>query len=304
VTTQEMIDELRLSLGNRTDITDARYVQWLNWAQYDLCGFHRKRAFPSLRFRALEKRMLWNISVVTGTAQSGSSTGIVLAAGSSSTDDYFNDCVIELTDYSGTAPDNLLNQKRIITDYDGATLTCTLDEAWDVNPDANTVYKIYRREYDIQTFLGINPTQTLWAIERLETVRGTEIEKKDWESLIYTDGTGAISSVPEKFARRGETIVFDKWIEEDIAFRVWYYQYPTLLNSGAPTVEPSLPEPWHEIIVIGGVWRGFDKLMEPDRADAAYKKYEDEATNRINQYQVEDASIKRSFKVTSYHAEL
>lgn len=305
MTTQQMIDELQLALGNRQDITPARYTQWLNWAQYDLCGFHTKRVFPSLRFRVLEGKFLMTIPVVTGTAQAGGANNeIILAAATDQADDYFVDCVVKLTAYSGTAPDSLINQTRIIVDYDGATDTATLDEAWDVNPDANTTYEIYRREFDIETFTTFSPRTHLWAIEKLETVRGSSITKVLWQDLLGLDGRTGTSDTIGKFARRGNTLLLDAWISTATSLRAWYYKYPTELDSTVPDGVSELPEPWHEIILLGGIWRGFEKLMEPARADEAFDKYQDEATNRMNQYQLGDEFIQRSIKARSYHVEL
>lgn len=305
MTTQEMLDELQAALGNRQDITDARYTQWLNWAQYDLCGFHRKRAFPSVRFRALEGKFIMNISVVTGTAQAGGADNeIILAAATTGADDYYVDCVVELTAYSGTAPDSLLTQKRIITGYDSATTTATLDEDWTVNPDANTTYKIYRREFDIETATTLDPRVTLWAVERMETIRGTQVEKVIWEDLLGIDGTNATGAEPTEFARRGNTILLDKWITGSLALRVWYYRYPPLLDSNTPAVESVLPEAWHEVILLGAIWRGHENLMEPERAEEAFDIYRNAATNRLSQYQIEEEHIKRNMKVSSYYVEL
>lgn len=305
MTTQEMIDELQAALGNRQDIADARYVQWLNWAQYDLCGFHRKRAFPSLRFRALEGKFIMNIPVVTGTSQgTAEDNEIVLAASVDEDDDYFVDCVISLTDYDGDEPEGLTGQTRMIVGYDGASGTVTVDEDWDVNPDSDTTYEIYRREFDIETFTSLDPRVNLWAIERFETIRGTEVKKVDWEELINLDGTDALADTPTRFARRGNTILFDNWITNALSLRAWYYQYPPMLDDGSPDVESVLPEAWHEVMVLGAIWRGHERLMEPERAEEAFNIYQNEATNRLNQYQIEEEHIERGLKARSYYANL
>lgn len=305
MTTQELIDELQATLGNRQDITDERYVQWLNWAQYDLCGFHRKRLFPSIRFRALEGKFIMNIPVISGTAQAGGAdNAIILAAGTTGADDWFVDCVVELTDYTGTAPDGLLNQKRMVVDYDSGSLTITVDEDWDVNPDASTTYSIYRREFDLLTFTSLDPTDELWAVEKMETIRGTGLDKVDWDELTGLDGTNALSATPEKFARYENSLMFDYWINEALSLRAFYYRYPTQLDAGAPDVEPIIPEAWHEVILLGAIWRGHEKLMEPDRADVAKAQYIDAAINRLSQYDIEEKSIERGLKARSYNVRL
>lgn len=305
MTTQEMIDELQASLGNRTDITAARYTTWLNWAQYDLCGFHRKRMFTPARFRVLEGRVVANITIDSGLATAQSSTTVTIGSlAGTYDDDEFNDCVVKVTAHAATAPDGLLNQVRMITDYVGATGQITIDEVWDTNPDAQTTLEIYRRVFDLETLTGLDPDEDLWVIERLETLRGTEIEKKDWEDLINVDMTTAIAETPSEYARRGDSIIFDSAIEDELSLRFWYYRYPTLLSSTTPTVECELPEAWHEIVILGAIYRGFEKLMEPDRALEAKAQYVDEATNRITAYQLEDEHIERNLKARSYNVEL
>lgn len=78
-----------------------------------------------------------------GTAQGGSTTGIILASGASSTDDYYNGCRVDLTNGSG------IGNVRFITDYDGTTKVAIVSPAWNStystapSPSANTEYKTY-----------------------------------------------------------------------------------------------------------------------------------------------------------------
>lgn len=72
-----------------------------------------------------------------GTAASGTSTTVVLQDhGHSSTDDHFNGLIIEIVSGTGAG------QTRTITDYVGATRTCTVAE-WDTPPDETSVYVIF-----------------------------------------------------------------------------------------------------------------------------------------------------------------
>lgn len=77
-----------------------------------------------------------NAAAVTGTAQSGTATGVVLAAAVSAADDAFNGAMIEITGGTGSG------QRRLITDYVGATDTATVNKAWDTNPNATSTYSI------------------------------------------------------------------------------------------------------------------------------------------------------------------
>lgn len=305
MTTGEMLDELRASLGNRTDITDARYALWLNWALYDLCGFHRKKLLPSLRFRVLEGKFTTTIPVVTGDVVATFSVDTVtLAVGSSAVDDFYNDRVLEITDHSGTPADGLLNQVRIITDYVGATRIATLDEALAVITDGETEYSIYQHEIDILTQTTFDPDITFWSLERLEAIRGTQVEKKDWQDLIGIDFTSAVADIPSQYARHGDSILFNMAINEALALRGWYYKHPTALADTSPDVICELPLNWHEVLVLGAVYRGFEKLMEPERAIEARGQYVEEAANRLTEQELDDGSISRGLKARSYIVEL
>ncbi|GAF68097.1 unnamed protein product, partial [marine sediment metagenome] len=160
MTVQEMVDELGASLGNRTDLAEARFVQWLNWAQYDLCGFHQKRLFPPIRFHELERQEVIQTLVDAGTCDAaGGARTIQFQSGvAQAAVDYYNEMVVEITGYDGTAPSGLVGQKRLIVDYAGSVgdYIATLSEDWDVNPDASTEYEIYQKVYDLATHLGLN----------------------------------------------------------------------------------------------------------------------------------------------------
>jgi hypothetical protein len=80
---------------------------------------------------------LFDDTEVTDTAQAGASTTITLAAGASASDDIYNDWAIEITSGTGSG------QYRTITDYNGTTKVATVLSAWDTNPDATSVYRIY-----------------------------------------------------------------------------------------------------------------------------------------------------------------
>lgn len=72
----------------------------------------------------------------TGTAQSGTSTTIRLAAATSKDDDFFNDYYVRIMSGTGAG------QQRLITDYVSSTDTATVDSAWTVNPNSSSVYEI------------------------------------------------------------------------------------------------------------------------------------------------------------------
>lgn len=77
--------------------------------------------------------------ITSGTAQSGStSSTIKLAAGASSSDDFYNDQTIVI--HTGTGA----GQSRVITDYTGSTRVANVHRNWLVTPDATSQYLVLR----------------------------------------------------------------------------------------------------------------------------------------------------------------
>ncbi len=89
-----------------------------------------------LRAAAMSETLL--ASDESGTAQTGTSSTITLAAsGPSSTDDVYNGAVIVTTGGTGSG------QTRVITDYNGTSKVATVSPDWDTDPDNTTTYTIY-----------------------------------------------------------------------------------------------------------------------------------------------------------------
>lgn len=300
MTTAELVDELRRKLGNRTDIADDRLVRWLNWSMLDLCGFHRQRVFPSVWFHELEEALLLHIVPESGYAQAGADLTITLAASASDVADRFNDTVVAITGYDEVSavtdtPEGLVGQERLITDYTTARVA-TVDSEWDVNPDEYTEYTIYRRKLIAGVHMPEDFKTNVYAILKLEYAKtGSEVEHVAWESLAHSDPMA--TGNPGKYSRHGDTLIFDSAPTEPVVFRAWVYNYPPQLDVLVPTGETILPDQWDEVILLGALWRGFESLMEPDRATEAKQQYVDSATNKNSTYAVEAPHIERGIRV-------
>lgn len=303
MTTTQMIDEVRRSLGNRTDIADDRYVRWLNWSLLDICGMHRQRAFPARRFKQLEKTFLFTLPVGVGDAQSATSTTAELAAAlqKAGQDDYYNDAVVKVTDYDETAagadtPDDLLDQERLITDYVAATNTITISEAWDVNPDAYTELSIYRRRYNVLDTSSYDMLDDIYAFQHVQKASdATEIELVDWDELL--DISPFTFGEPTKIARRGDEFLLDSCPESALTIRAYVYMFPALFDADEPDADSPLPDNWDEVIVTGAVARGFEKLMEPDRSNEATDKYIELATDRVEESAIMAGHMSKGFRI-------
>lgn len=303
MTTEDFIDELRRSLGNRTDISDERYVRWLNWALYDICGLHRQRAFPARRFRQLEDTILFTLPVPSGDAESATSTTAVLAGSmqESGQDDYYADAVVKVTDYDETAagdeaPDDLLDQERLITAYNAATNTITIAEEWDAVPDEYTELTIYRRRYSVQDVSSRDTLDDIFAFQKVQIASdATEIELVNWTELAdispFTFGT------PTKIARRGSEFLLDSAPESAITLRAFVYMFPRVFDVSELDADSPIPNNWDEVIVLGAMHRGFEKLMEPDRSSEAYQAYINAATNRREENALEAEFKSQGFKL-------
>jgi hypothetical protein len=77
------------------------------------------------------------VLLISGTAQGGMATDIMLAAGSSRVSGYYNEYYVRITGGTG-----VLNEVRQITSYDGTTFIATVDSPWSTLPDSTTQYAI------------------------------------------------------------------------------------------------------------------------------------------------------------------
>lgn len=299
MTTAEMVAELKAALGNRTDILDSRYALWLNFGLYDLCGFHRKRQFDPPRFHELEGELLFSTEIVAGSFIAPiTTTQFVIDALLNQVDSYYTDMIVEITGYTGTAPSGLVGQKSRITAYMSATNTITISTAWTVTPDINTQFTISRREIDIFEVTGL-ALKYIYAIERIENAdTGAPVVQVDWTELIGLDRTTI--GVPTRFARHAGKLVFDQTPDVVAPYRMYYYKLPTALDpTNSPNVENELPVNWQEIVILAAVWRGFDRLFEPDRAGDARAKYIDSAINHRDAKSLEVPNTSRGLKMRS-----
>lgn len=80
------------------------------------------------------------------TAQGGTSTTIILAAGASATDNWGRFSIIEITAGTGAG------QLSSILQYNGTTKTADVSPAWSVTPDATSQYTVYKDALAISKF--------------------------------------------------------------------------------------------------------------------------------------------------------
>ena len=81
-------------------------------------------------------REIGAFAIESGTAQTGTSNSITLAATANGADGVYNRNLVVLTDNTGKG------QTRTIVDYDGATKKVVVDRDWRITPDDTTAYQI------------------------------------------------------------------------------------------------------------------------------------------------------------------
>lgn len=296
MTTAEMVSEVQAGIGNRSDFVSpntgyTRIFSWLNWSQYELCGFHKQRILSPRRFHCLEDDTTFaTIATAQAVAQAnpGDLSAVFINNGSS-LPSFYNGWVVSVTGYQAgmTPPDGMLNQKRIIRSYDGSpSFLAHVWPVWNVAPDAFTTITLYKRIYTLTGDLGLDPLLTIWTIERMEKIDdGTEIVQKPWVDLVGNDPK--LLAQPGFFGRRGASIQFDQTPDQVYYFRAYYYKFPPKLSPSTLTVSPIFPEYWHQVIVEGAIWMGYSKLMEPLRAAEKKAEWVDMAGNKQDEFTIE-----------------
>jgi hypothetical protein len=110
--------------------------------------------------------------------------------------------------------------------------------------------------------------------DSVESVRILDTNTDEWIPLGFEDYerfSGLLSDStnsrrrPEYYTRRGNQIVFRNTPDASYTVRVYYRKsLGDVLSSGT-----GLPQAWDEVVMYGGVWRGFAKLGDWNRKQHA-----------------------------------
>lgn len=135
-------------------------------------------------------------SVHTGTAQSGGSATVTLAAGASATNDIYNYQRIDITSGTGSG------QSAIITDYDGTTKVATVDHAWQTTPDNTSVYRVVyaRVPRDVSKVTGDVEGKILGTTSGGGTMSGAGVWAYDHTGAAISGGGSSDWTADEKTA--------------------------------------------------------------------------------------------------------
>lgn len=121
----------------------------------------------------------------TGTAQAGSTAGsIKLAAAASTADDFYNGQEVLILQNTGAG------QRRVISDYVGATRVATISPDWAVTPDATSTYEVVPLSLTLDAGKGVKYPDPAGTGRR-------EFVKIDDEVIAYTAKAGDVLSWPD-----------------------------------------------------------------------------------------------------------
>jgi hypothetical protein len=140
---KDNIDAAVTSRASATDYTSARATKIDNLdATVSSRSSHTAADVWASGTRSLTDKAGFGLSALeslvvhAGTAQAGAATTVTLAAGASSTTDYYVGQVVRV--YGGTGA----GQGRVVTAYNGTTKVATVSRAWATNPDNTSTYAV------------------------------------------------------------------------------------------------------------------------------------------------------------------
>lgn len=284
-------------LNPATDVSDGGNPMLhhvANLAQRRIASYKTLRG-RILRLNNLVGEMYFKSSIIEGTLDAaGSTTTVVFPSGDvGAGDDRYNGWIVKV----GTS-------YKIIMDYDTATRTATVHEAFSTAPASGDTYGLYKKfsillESD-HAWAGehlILPTVTdRWRSEGnlLEVLKIEDLE--DGRSLSKaTRGEGFVgiqtsTGDPTRWYRFGNKLYFDYAPEEEKWFKLEYYRLPTEMALG--TDSPEIPEQFHYGIILWGTEWGYRREGESNEKYSTKKDFQEFMEQTISGMDVED---ERSF---------
>lgn len=285
MTLANMRTEVWKQLGEPTDLdpsTDTSFggSPWLNLvlnqAQDAIASWKDPETGTITKIDSLYSKFYFKADVKTDTLDDDatSTTEVILPAGMvGDDDDRYNGWILKVGGIS-----------RLVTDYDTATRTATVSQAFDSAPSSGDSVSLYH------SFFYILPVSHNWVGDHIQAPAETDRYRSTGninEVLKISDindrrelktasrGENFISrrvdtGDPQEWYRYGNQIIFDvapgstKWYE------VEYYRLPTGMSSD--TDEPDLPEQYHYALILWAVRWGLERDHENDEAYARHRR--------------------------------
>jgi len=98
-----------------------------------------ERSFSISPPQGLDTTIIDSISVISGTARSGSSNKIRFGNSASSIHEFYSGMMVEITSGPG------VGQTRMISSYNGGSRTATVSPNWSVSPNSSSGFIVYHR---------------------------------------------------------------------------------------------------------------------------------------------------------------
>lgn len=108
--------------------------------------------------------------------------------------------------------------------------------------------------------------------------KNVPLRKKD--VTILNSGTRLLGDTAARYAIYGGVLDVDPTPNVSTEFRMFYYSRPPSLSVAGDTI--ALDISWEELVLLGAVYRGYDALLEPERARAHQMVYDAQLARRVN----------------------
>jgi parallel beta-helix repeat protein len=158
----------------------------------------------------------------TGTAQAGgTSTQIILDTGADPNNKTYNNCWVYLASGTGSPASNF------ITDYVGSSKIATVQEAWSVNPNATTVFKIWYYGVEVGNLQSATATTAVLS-QAASTVNGYYTGW--WIAFWGGTGSGQAPQAVTGYTGNNRTITVASWPTTTPDTTSNYRLYPPLVH--------------------------------------------------------------------------
>jgi hypothetical protein len=266
--------DLEIYTGGVVDIAQPgtiKILKWINRAYKRIINWK----FPNgsqVRFNVQSGEAYFSTKVLTGTASAGTSTTITLD-GLIAEADRYNGWLVEITGGTGAG------QKRLIVDF-YSSLLATVSHAWDVTPNATSVYALYKRRYwfreptalDIIDNIEISPVNQIATVLKLSCPEDSEDLPQGSRTETYMTDT-LNSGDPSSYIPLGDSILFDIAPDTVKWYRLEYSKIPDELTT--LTQEPMIPASFHEALLLYTHWIGLRRSQEWGGAYSTKRDIED-----------------------------
>jgi hypothetical protein len=108
--------------------------------------------------------------------------------------------------------------------------------------------------------------------------KNVPLKKKDVN--ILNSGARTLSNTAIRYAIYGGVLDIDPTPNVSTVLRMFYYGRPPALSASGDTIV--LDDAWEELVLLGAVYRGYDALLEPERARAHQIIYDMQLARRVD----------------------